>query len=196
MPNRLSIDLNTSALVLVDLQNGIVNMDVGPCSSAQVIMNAQLLAKAFRTHKATVVLVSIELSEDGGDTLTPLLEEPLSAIPTHYPSDWSALLTELNACPSDIRIRKRQWGAFYGTDLDLQLRRRNIRTIVLAGISTNIGVESTARDAFERGYNQVFISDAMASPSTQAHNNTFEYIFPRIGIIRSTAEVMLALGRP
>ena len=95
---------------------------------------------------------------------------------------------------SDLHITKRQWGAFYGTELDLQLRRRGIRTIVLAGISTNVGVESTARDAYERGYHQVFVSDAMASPSAEAHANTLKFTFPRIGLTRSTAEVVAALA--
>ena len=83
---------------------------------------------------------------------------------------------------------------FYGTELDLQLRRRGIRTIVLAGISTNVGVESTARDAYERGYHQVFVSDAMSSPSAEAHANTLKFTLPRIGLTRSTADVLAALA--
>jgi nicotinamidase-related amidase len=94
----------------------------------------------------------------------------------------------------DLQIVKRQWGAFYGTELDLQLPRRGIKTIVLAGISTNVGVESTARDAFERGYQQVFVADAMASPSAEAHANTLKFTFPRIGLTRTTQEVLSALG--
>src|SRR5206468_3073727 len=100
---------------------------------------------------------------------------------------------ELEPQASDLRIMKRQWGAFYGTDLDLQLRRRGISTIVLAGISTNVGVESTARDAFERGYEQVFVSDAMASPSAEAHANTLKFTFPRLGRTRATEDVVRAL---
>ena len=93
-----------------------------------------------------------------------------------------------------MQIVKRQWGEFYGTEFDLQLRRRGIKTIVLAGISTNVGVESTARDAFERGYQQVFVADAMASPSAEAHANTLKFTFPRIGRTRTTQEVLSAIG--
>lgn len=82
----------------------------------------------------------------------------------------------------------------HATDLDLQLRRRGIKTIVLAGISTNVGVESTARDAFERAYDQVFVTDAMASPSAEAHANTLKVTFPRIGRLRTTQEVLASLG--
>ena len=109
------------------------------------------------------------------------------------PANWSTIVEELGAQPGDIRISKRQWGAFYGTELDLQLRRRGIGTIVLAGISTNVGVESTARDAFERGYEQVFVGDAMASPSAEAHANTLKFTFPRIGRTRTTQDVLTAL---
>lgn len=196
MERKLHLDPKTTALLLVDLQNDIVTLDVGPNSSSQVVANAQLLATAFRAFGSVVALISVEFSQDGRDALNPNLEIPASPGVGHHPPGWSSLVSELNIHPSDIKIKKRQWGAFYGTELDLQLRRRNIRTIILAGLSTNIGVESTARDAFERGYNQIFVCDAMASPSIEAHNNTFQHIFPRIGIIRSTAEVILALNSP
>ena len=84
-------------------------------------------------------------------------------------------------------ILKRQWGAFYGTDLDLQLRRRGLSTIVMCGIATEIGVESTARDAYERGYELVFASDAMTGSTAEGHANSIERIFPRMGRVRTTA---------
>ncbi|MGA2664710.1 MAG: isochorismatase family protein, partial [Nitrososphaerales archaeon] len=94
----------------------------------------------------------------------------------------------------DIVIGKKQWGAFYGTELDLQLRRRKIDTIVLCGIATNVGVESTARFAYEYGYQQVFASDAMAAMSAEAHAGALKYTFARIGRVRTTAQVLDALG--
>ena len=95
--------------------------------------------------------------------------------------------------PSDRVITKRQWGAFYGTDLDLQLRRRGLTTIVLTGIATCFGVESTARSAFELGYEQVFVEDAMASMTMAQHEHAVTQIFPRMGLVRRTAEVLAAL---
>jgi nicotinamidase-related amidase len=91
-------------------------------------------------------------------------------------------------------IFKRKWGAFYGTDLDLQLRRRGLKTIVLCGIATEFGVESTARDAYERGYEQVFAEDAMTGRSAESHANSITHIFPRMGRVRSTEEIVAALG--
>ncbi len=190
----LNLDLKTTALVLIDLQYGIVSMNVAPQSSADVVGRAAELAKAFRAAHAPVVLVTVGTSADGKDGLAPALDTPPPAAAAK-PENWSHPVADLDAQPSDIRIMKRQWGAFYGTELELQLRRRGIRTIVLAGISTNVGVESTARDAFERGFDQVFVTDAMASPSADAHANTLKVTFPRIGKSRTTAEVLEALKK-
>ncbi|WP_074182686.1 hydrolase, partial [Enterobacter hormaechei] len=94
---------------------------------------------------------------------------------------------------SDIEVTKRQWGAFYGTDLELQLRRRGIDTIILCGISTNIGVESTARNAWELGFNLVIAEDACSAASADQHQCSMTHIFPRIGRVRSTDEILSAL---
>jgi nicotinamidase-related amidase len=140
-----------------------------------------------------VVLVSVG-NRDASDMLMPPCEAGHPAS-TARPDNWSTLVPELGVQPSDIQITKRQWGAFYGTELDLQLRRRGVKTIVLAGISTHVGVESTARDAYERGYAQVLVADAMASPSAEALANTLKFVFPRIGLIRSTQQVIDAASR-
>jgi len=115
---------------------------------------------------------------------------PLSA---QLPADWLEFPAELAVADGDIKIIKRQWGAFYGTDLDLQLRRRGIKTIVLGGISTNIGVESTARAAWEHGYALVLAEDAMSGQSPEAHHFSVETIMPRLGLVRQTSEILAAL---
>ena len=109
------------------------------------------------------------------------------------PPDWTELIPELDRQPSDIVIFKRQWGAFYGTDLDLQLRRRGLTTIILCGIATEIGVESTARDAYEHGYELVFAADAMTGTNAESHLNSIVRIFPRMGRVRSTEQIVAAL---
>ena len=189
----LHIDPKTSALVLIDLQYGIVGMNVFPRSSAEVISNASKLVQAFRKHHATVVLVSVGNLPDAHDLLNPITDAPALSIASR-PANFSTLVTELDVQPSDLLITKRQWGAFYGTELDSQLRRRGIKTIVLGGISTNVGVESTARDAYERNFEHVFVEDAMASPSLEAHQGTLKYTFPRLGRTRTTQAVIDALG--
>jgi nicotinamidase-related amidase len=188
----LSLDMRSTALVLIDLQNGIVAMNVHPQPSAEVVSRSRQLADAFRAAHAPVVLVTVGNLTDGKDALMPACDAGYPA-PAERPANWSTVVDAMGAQPDDIRIMKRQWGAFYGTELDLQLRRRGIRTIVLAGISTHVGVESTARDAFERGYEQVFVTDAMGSPSAEAHASTLKFVFPRLGLARSTEQVLKAI---
>jgi nicotinamidase-related amidase len=189
----LTLDRATTALVLIDLQYGIVGQNVHPQPSSDVVAQCKRLAQAFRAVHAPVVLVTVGSVGDGKDMLAPTADSPAPATGAR-PPNWSTVVEELGAQPTDLRIMKHQWGAFYGTELDLQLRRRGIRTIVLAGISTNVGVESTARDAFERGYEQVFVGDAMASPSAEAHANTLKFTFPRIGRVRTADDVLAAIG--
>jgi nicotinamidase-related amidase len=125
--------------------------------------------------------------------LRPVTDSPPSAAMSE-PAGWTELCAQLNVQASDIVVLKRQWGAFYGTDLDLQLRRRGIETIVMAGIATSIGVDSTARGAFERGYQQVFVEDAMADLHAEMHDATCRFIFPRMGRVRSTEQVLSAIA--
>jgi nicotinamidase-related amidase len=181
-----------TALVVIDLQRGIAAAPTAPHLASDVVAHAAALAVALRAAGGTVVLVHVTPSVDGRDGLRPQTDTPAWG-PGPRPADWAEIVPELGPEPGDVVITKRQWGAFCGTELDLQLRRRGIDTILLAGISTNVGVESTARDAFERGYEQVFVEDAMAARSPDEHANTVRTLFPRIGRVRSTAEVLAAL---
>jgi nicotinamidase-related amidase len=180
-----------SALVIIDMQKGIVAMPtVHPAKT--VVQNVVRLADAFRAKKHKVVLVHVGWSADGGDAVKTRNQSPM---PPRPPSpEFFQYIEELKADPAvDILIHKRQWGAFYGTDLDLQLRRRGITNIVLCGIATSIGVESTARDAWERSYNLTFASDAMTDRDADAHDRALRLIFPRIGEIGTTEEVLAKL---
>ena len=190
MKTTTPIDLRHTALVLIDLQKGIVNRPLAPHAGPSVVAHAVRLAKRFRVAHAPVVLVNVNFSADGGDALRPEVDQPTSL--KDLPPDWMDLVPELDVQPGDFQVTKRQWGAFYGTELDLQLRRRGIRKIVLAGIATNIGVESTARNAHELGYSLVLAEDAMTSRSAEMHAFAIGQIFPAIGIVRSTDEILAA----
>ncbi len=180
-----------TALVVIDLQKGIVRMPAEPYPSDTVVTNAAKLVHAFRKNSMPVILVRVTPSADGRDALKPVAD---TAVPTpSRGADWADIVPELGPEPGDLIITKRQWGAFYGTELDLQLRRRNIGTIVLCGISTNLGVESTARAAFEYGYQQIFAEDATAARSREEHEHTMKKIFARLGRIRKTGEILEAL---
>ncbi len=191
---KLELDPEHLALVVIDLQKGIVGMPGAPYDTASVVARAGALATACRARGALVVLVHVGPSVDGRDALHPVVDQ--AAPWPSPPPGWDEIVPELGPRDGDHVVRKRQWGAFYGTDLDLQLRRRGIGTIILCGISTNFGVESTARDAFERGYQQVFVEDACSARAAEDHAFVFRTIFPRIGRVRQTEEVLQALSGP
>lgn len=188
----LSLDPKTTALVLIDLQKGITSHSTAPHTAPEVIANAVRIADRCRAAGATVILVRVAFAADGSDRL----RMPTDAqFPTAPPAaDWSEIVPEVGPKPGDLVVTKRQWGAFYGTDLELHLRRRGIKTIVIGGISTNFGVESTARDAWERAFAMVFVEDAMAAMSGEAHAFAIANIFPRLGHVRSTSDVVKALA--
>lgn len=180
-----------AALVLIDLQRGIANRQTAPHAARDVIANASKLVRGFRGAGLPVVFVRVLAGADRADVLQPLVDNP--APPFQLSPDFAEIVPELEVLGDDIVVTKRNWGAFYGTDLDLQLRRRDVSRIAIGGISTNIGVESTARDAFERNYKLLFVEDAMASMSVEEHAHSCNLIFPRIGIVRSTNEVLGAV---
>jgi len=191
MAEALRLDPKQTALVLIDLQQGILGRQTAPYSAAEVLARGVRLANAFRKAGGLVVLVHVSYSADGGDALTqPTDAGPLAAT---RGADWDVISPDLGRSDRDLVITKRQWGAFYGTPLDMQLRRRGIKTIVIGGIATNFGVESTARDAYERGYALVFVEDAMSGLSNEAHGFAIANIFPRLGRVRSTEEVLDAV---
>jgi len=191
MPGRLTIDRKKTALVVIDLIKGIVSIPGTPHSTAEVVASAGQLADAFRKHRMPVFLVRVEITPE-----TRLNQESDDQFPRppELPPDWSDFVPELTPVPGDIVITKRQWGAFYGTDLDLRLRRGCIDSIVLCGISTEFGVESTARFAYEYGYSQVFAEDAMTSRSPGIHSLSCDAVFKRMGKVRKTIEILEALG--
>ncbi|ATL25358.1 isochorismatase family protein [Streptomyces formicae] len=175
----------TTALVLVDLQKGITGLPtVHPAD--EIVERAARLADAFRERGLPVVLVRVTGGAPGRTEAPARGGRP--------PADWADLVPELGRVDSDIVVTKQQWGAFYGTDLDLQLRRRGVRQVVLAGIATSIGVESTARAAHEHGYHVTVAVDAVTDMDADAHRNSVEKIFPRLGEIDTAEAVARLLG--
>jgi len=189
----LKLDPKTTALVLIDLQEGILPFGQAPRPASEVVTTAARLASRFREAGAPVVWVRVGWSADFGDALTQPVDSPVN-MAGGLPSNWWTFPAELAVGEHDLHITKRQWNAFHGTELDLQLRRRGISTIVLGGISTNIGVESTARAAWENGYALVLAEDAMSCSAAEHHAASLQYVFPRIGRVRSAAQVLQALA--
>ncbi len=183
-----TLDPATTALVLIDLQKGVVGRPVAPHSGADVLTRSIELADRFRSAGAPVILVNVAWSPDFKDALNLPVDQPWQLPPGGFPPDFMELADGLKQ-PGDICITKRQWGAFHGTEMDLQLRRRGIKTIVLGGIATNIGVESTARQAYEHGYALILAEDITSGMSADLHEFAFANIFPRISKIAKAGEI-------
>jgi nicotinamidase-related amidase len=181
-----------TALVLIDLQKGIVGMRTADPATT-ILENAGRLARAFRARQLPVIRVRVAFSPDGGDMLKARTDAAGPSGPRS--ADFSELCDEIGSGPTDIIITKRQWDAFYGTELDLQLRRRKMTGIVLAGISTSIGVESTARHARELAYEIAIARDAVTDMSREAHENSIQRIFPRLGQVDTTDAIIAAVER-
>lgn len=187
----LELNAKKTALVVIDLQEGILPFAGGPHTPEQVVARAARLAAKCRQQGSPVVLVRVGWSADFAEAL----KQPVDAQTGGgtLPDNWWQYPAALGKQNGDIEVTKRQWGAFYGTDLELQLRRRGIETIILCGISTNIGVESTARNAWELGFTLVVVEDACSAASAEQHQGSMTHIFPRIGRVRSTEDVLNAL---
>ena len=175
-----------SALIVVDLQKGILALPtVHPV--AEVVERARELAAAFRRKGLPVVLVNADGGAPGRTEQGRLL--------AGLAPDWAELLPELDRQPQDHLVTKRTWGAFTRTGLEAHLKGLGVTQVVLAGIATGAGVESTARQAHEAGFHVTLAVDAMTDRSLEVHRNSVERIFPRLGETGSSAEVLALLAR-
>jgi nicotinamidase-related amidase len=171
----IALDPKTTALVLIDLQSGILGRKLAPISADDLVARGKTLAAKFRAARAPVVLVNAAPKLDGPERQ---VDEP-SALPRVLPAGFADLAPGL-AEPGDLLITKSTWGAFFRTDLDAELKSRAIRTIVLGGVATHIGVEATARQAWELGYELVIARDVTTSLAVEPHEGTMRHTFPRI----------------
>ncbi|CAB3752201.1 hydrolase [Burkholderia sp. MSh2] len=175
-----------TALVVIDLQKGIVALPTAHPVEPVIAQTRELL-DAFRARGLPVVLVNVAGGAPGRTEQAPRTA-PL-------PADWAELLPELNRQSSDHLVTKKTWGAFTGTDLDAYLKAAGVTQIVLTGIATSIGVESTARQAHELGYNVTLAVDAMTDLNADAHVNSIERLFPRLGETGTTQDIVALLDQ-
>jgi nicotinamidase-related amidase len=174
------------ALIVIDLQKGIVSLPaVHPIGD--VVKNAGALADAFRRHSLPVVLVNV----DGG---APGRTEQPPRTAT-FPAGWTDLVPELNRQSQDHLVTKRTWGAFTNTDLEAHLKTLGVTQVVIVGVSTSAGVESTARHAHELGFNVVLAVDAMTDMNPDAHDNSVARIFQRLGETGTTRQIIDLLDK-
>jgi nicotinamidase-related amidase len=169
------------ALLVIDLQKGIVGLPTAH-PTGEVVANAARMARAFRERRQTVVLVNVAGRAPGRT------DAGMRNIP--FPPDWTELVPELEQAQGDVLITKQRVGAFLGTALDEELKKRDVTQVFLCGVATGSGVESTARSAFDLGYNVVFVSDAMTDMSAEIHANCIGRSFPKLGEVETVEGVL------
>lgn len=176
-----------TALIVVDLQKGIVGHPmIHPLS--QVVDRTRELIDAFRAENLPVVLVNVVGRAPGRTEQGPRIGLPAT-------EGWSELLPELGAQSSDIFVTKRSWGAFATTDLEAQLKSRGVTQVVVTGVATSVGVEATARQAYEQGFHVTLALDAMTDVRKEAHEYSTGSVFPRLGETGSTQEILSLLTK-
>ena len=185
----LQLNPKKTALVLIDLQNSTVGVNTAPYAVVQVVANSKKLAEAFRAAGAPVIYVNVDFN----GFLKPPADQPFNMGDKPIPAVASQIAPSAGFQPGDLLVTKRHWGAFAGTDLEQQLKTRGVDTVVLTGISTNHGVESTARQGTGLGFAFVLVEDACAGLDAEEHRFAFEKIFPRLARIRATDEVIAAI---
>jgi nicotinamidase-related amidase len=174
-----------TALVIIDLQKGIVALPTAQPVN-EVVKHASELLDAFRSHGLPVVLVNVAGGAPGRSEQTRSL--------AGLPADWADLVPELTQQPDDHIVTKRTWGAFTNTGLDEHLKKLGVTQVVIAGVATSVGVESTARYAHELGFNVTLAIDAMTDLNADAHTNSITRIFPRLGETGTSREIIDLLG--
>jgi len=170
-----------TALIVIDLQKGIAGM-VPADIFAALMTPSRALLDAFRRHHLPVVLVNVAGGVPGRTQQSRRMGD--------LPAGWDELLPELNQQPSDHQVTKRTWGAFTNTDLDAYLKGEGVTQVVIIGVSTSAGVESTARFAYELGYNVTLATDAMTDMNVETHNHCINTVFPRLGETGTAAEII------
>ena len=183
----MQLNAKTTALVLIDLQKGVLARQVLPHAASTVYARSKALASRLRAAGGPIVWVRVSFAGNFADAPHARVDRPSDM--GSLPAGWDEFPEVLP--PSDVMVTKRQWGAFYGTDLDLQLRRRGVRTIVLGGIATSIGVESTARSAWEHGYELIICEDLCTDLSAETHASSFKHIFRRLARIGTSQDITL-----
>lgn len=190
-----SLNLSKTAYLAIDLQDGILNNGVlAPYTPDAVLLAANQLAEAFKNTEALITLVNVDATSF--HYLHPARytrEQPIK-VPDSYMQLSMAIATD-DTASNVVIVTKHNSGAFFGTDLDLQLRRRGINTIILSGLTTSNGVYATALDAFQHGYHLYIVEDATSDRDPDLHHLFFDKLYPKLGTVVTVDQVFSMIGR-
>lgn len=189
----LALDPRTTALVIIDLQFGVLALPLTPHTGDEVVSRAVELGEALARAGGTVVLVKVDYAEGYADRPNQPTDAPLRLPAEGLPKDWATIVPKIALLRAQVHITKRQQSAFFGTELDLQLRRRGIGTVIICGLATNFGVEASVRDAHNLNYAVVVAADACSGTAPGLHDFAVTHILPRFARVRLSSEIAAAL---
>jgi ureidoacrylate peracid hydrolase len=206
-PTTMPLELNPekTCLLFFDMLNGHVKKEDPDTKMrySTVVPNAVALlnkarelsimvAYAAANHRADD-LTTAKVLRDTDNKLRPVV--PDAGLHLFHVGSWEvAVIDELKPLEADYHIPKYRWSAFHQTYLDLALRTRKIDTIIISGGSTDVGVASTAFSGRDLDYNLIFAEDACSSHQMDNHRHFMKRVFPRMGRVRTTAQVLSMLG--
>lgn len=192
LKENMIFDLSKTAFVAIDMQKGIVNNGtLSPHTAQSILSNNDLLVRTLKRTAALKVLVNVDIS-----TFPYLSQQTdMGGMTASVPPEFTDLLLKDSLKDTDnmLTITKYNPSAFFGTSLDLQLRRRGIETIILSGVATTNGVYATALDAFQHGYHIVLAEDACSDRDKESHQLFIKKIFPKTARVRSTKQIIEAI---
>lgn len=187
-----NLNLEKTALVVIDLQKGIMGTgELQPHSASEVVEKNNQLAEALKNTSGWITLVNVDpttmqfLNKEGNG-------KTYESIPTGF-TEYVMPIAEDKDAKNILKITKHNPGAFFGTDLDVQLRRRGVDTIILTGVATANGVYATALEAYQHGYEVIIVEDACSDRDGELHHVFFDKLFVKIGQVASTEEVLTSI---
>jgi nicotinamidase-related amidase len=200
-----------TAIVLIDLQNDVIRNEQGPfygSIAAQVrekklVENVVRLTEGARQAGAAIFFITVVRRRDYADVVNQLSEfvaagkapPPKEQVSLVEGTPGARLVDELQPAPEDYVLVKKRRNAFHSTELDFHLRSRGVTTIVIGGVATDLGVENTVRDAWDRDYNVVVVEDICVTAPPANHAHAIKSVFPRMARIMTTDGVLEALGQ-
>jgi nicotinamidase-related amidase len=162
-----------------------------------VVPRIQVLLGAFREAGARVVHVTLgPVLSDGSDLIPDRkrMSGAIAALTNHVGAVEHRILESLTPIPGELVINKTSRGAFNSTAIDQMLRNFGCRAIVVVGVTTSSCVDTTARDAADRGYRTVIVEDATAEIDEASHDAALRQFAVRWGRVWTAEETMAELG--
>ena len=206
-----SVSLDRSALIVVDMQNatgardGALGRRMAKERSnstnyrfdrieALVVPNTKRLLAGFRAGGGGVVYLTVGAGRKDAADAPPHMRKLFLETDNYVGSREHEIVDELKPEPGELILRKTSIGAFASTGIDHMLRCMGWDTLVMTGVSTNMCVETTAREAADRGYNVTMVEDACGSTREELHEGTMVNFQRLFGRVRSTEQVAAELG--